>query len=47
VEALTSQGAKKAFIFVNNRFEGNALATIRAMLDGGLSGIESKNGNHK
>ena len=33
-EALTSQGARKAFIFVNNRFEGNALATIRAMLDG-------------
>ena len=36
-EALTSQGAKKAFIFVNNRFEGNALETIRAMLDGGLN----------
>jgi len=35
-EALTSQGARKAFIFVNNRFEGNALATIRAILDGAL-----------
>jgi uncharacterized protein YecE (DUF72 family) len=46
-EALTSQGAKKVFIFVNNRFEGNALATIRAMLDGALSEIESKNGNHR
>ena len=38
MEALTSQGAKKAFIFVNNRFEGNALATIRAMLDESLNG---------
>ena len=37
-EALTSQGAKKALIFVNNRFEGNALATIRGMLDGSLNG---------
>jgi uncharacterized protein YecE (DUF72 family) len=37
-EALTSQGAKKALIFVNNRFEGNALGTIRAMLDGSLIG---------
>ena len=35
-EVLTSQGARKALIFVNNRFEGNALGTIRAMLDGAL-----------
>jgi hypothetical protein len=29
-----SVGERKAFVFVNNRLEGSALATIAAVLDG-------------
>lgn len=32
-ETLASGGKTRAFIYVNNRFEGNALLTIEAMLD--------------
>jgi uncharacterized protein YecE (DUF72 family) len=32
LEALTSAGVKRAFLYVNNRFEGNALQTIVALL---------------
>jgi len=32
LEALTSAGVKRAFLYVNNRFEGNALQTLVAML---------------
>jgi uncharacterized protein YecE (DUF72 family) len=32
LEALTSADVKRAFLYVNNRFEGNALQTIVAML---------------
>ena len=32
-EARNRGGASKGFIYVNNRFEGNALATIAAMLE--------------
>lgn len=32
-EARSSRGATSAFVFVNNRFEGNALGTIAAMLE--------------
>jgi hypothetical protein len=33
VEAGKKNPKRKTFIFVNNRLEGNALNTIRAMLD--------------
>ena len=32
-EARCSGGATKGFIYVNNRFEGNALETIAAIVD--------------
>jgi uncharacterized protein YecE (DUF72 family) len=32
LEALTTGSVKRAFLYVNNRFEGNALQTIAAML---------------
>jgi uncharacterized protein YecE (DUF72 family) len=34
-ETIHSGGQRKAFIYVNNRFEGNALETIAAMVEGG------------
>jgi uncharacterized protein YecE (DUF72 family) len=36
--ALESRGRTKAFIYVNNRFEGNALQTIAAMFEQGNAG---------
>jgi len=33
-QTVTEQGRTKAFIYVNNRFEGNALETIDAMVEG-------------
>lgn len=32
-ETIQSKGAKRAYLYVNNRFEGNAPQTIRRMLD--------------
>ncbi|PYI84539.1 MAG: DUF72 domain-containing protein, partial [Verrucomicrobia bacterium] len=32
-ETVASGGGMKAFIYLNNRFEGNALETIAAMID--------------
>ncbi len=32
-EARRSGGATRGFIYVNNRFEGNALETIAAMIE--------------
>jgi uncharacterized protein YecE (DUF72 family) len=37
-QAVSGPGQTKAFIFVNNRFEGNALETINAMLE--MAGVE-------
>jgi hypothetical protein len=39
-KALVEEGrragpARKTFVFVNNRLEGNALATIGAVMEGG------------
>jgi uncharacterized protein YecE (DUF72 family) len=33
-EALSSPPTRRTFVFVNNRFEGNALQTIEAMIEG-------------
>jgi len=37
-QTVSGSGQTKAFIFVNNRFEGNALETVSAMLD--MAGVE-------
>jgi hypothetical protein len=38
-EAATSDGKKQAFIYVNNRFEGNAPTTLAEMVE--LAGLRS------
>ncbi|MFM7102367.1 MAG: DUF72 domain-containing protein [Verrucomicrobiota bacterium] len=41
-EAWEGRGGIQAFIYINNRFEGNALATLAAMVDGALAILKSK-----
>ena len=36
-DAAAAAGKKKAFIYANNRLEGNALETIAAMVDAAVS----------
>jgi uncharacterized protein YecE (DUF72 family) len=38
-QALASNGMRKAFIFVNNRFEGNALETIAGILGQSMASV--------
>lgn len=41
-ETLAARGGIQAFIYINNRFEGNALATLAAMVDGARAILKAR-----